>query len=119
MTPIILMLIMACASILGAFGQVFMHKGSTGAELSFSGIVLNPWLWGFCIMYGIGVIINFAVYRMGGKVAYIMPVTSLSYVFAAILAWWLLGDTPNGIIWTGIGIIMVGVVVLGYGASLA
>ena len=116
MIPLLLITIMAIAACLGSLGQVSL-KYASGTPLTFTGIVLNPYLWAFAVCYGIGTIINFYAYRMGGTVAVIYPVVALSYVFAALLAWKLLGETPNAIVVAGICVIIVGVALIGIGAN--
>lgn len=115
-STLLLMAAMALAALFGAFGQLAMKQGST-APLSITGILLNPWLWGFVICYGIGVIINFFAYRLGGSVSVLYPVIALSYAFSAILAWKLLGEGLNGWTITGICVIILGVSIIGWGVA--
>ena len=116
MNQIYLMLAMGSAAILGALGQIFMKKGSAGS-LGIGALLTNWYLWGFVGCYGIGVLINFFVYRLGGKVQILYPIISLSYVFAAIFAWKLLGESISGWTWAGTFIILVGITIIGIGAS--
>lgn len=116
MNTFFLMGAMAIAALFGAVGQLMMSKASS-AQLSVTGILLNPWLWGFAACYGVGVIINFFAYRAGGSVSTLYPIISLSYVFAAFLAWRFLNQVPNKTVVIGICIIVLGVSLIGWGSQ--
>lgn len=109
------MAMMAFAALLGATGQIMLKKSSQ-VEFTLIGLITNWPLFAFVMLYGIAVIIQFIAYRMGGDVSVIYPVVSLSYVFAALFAWYFLGEHIS--IWTIIGItcIMVGLTFIGFGA---
>lgn len=115
MNPIILMSMMAFAALLGATGQIMLKK-SSGVEFTIAGLLTNWPFFAFAILYGIAVIIQFFAYRLGGDVSVIYPVVSLSYVFAALFAWYFLGEHIT--VWTIIGItcIMIGLTFIGFGA---
>jgi len=116
-SQIALMAVMVLAAILGSVGQIFLSRGSTG-NLTVFGLITNGYLWGFVATYGCAVIVQMFVYRAGGKVALIYPVISLSYIFAAFLAWKFLGEPVSAWTWAGAIIIVVGVSLIGYGASI-
>jgi len=44
-------------------------------------------------MYGVGVIINYFVYRLGGKISIMYPIIATSYIWAILLAVLFLGDS--------------------------
>lgn len=92
MGQFVLMLAMAFAAVLGATGQMFMTKGSSSAELTLKGLLTNPWLWGFVGTYGLAVVINFVVYKMGGKPSIMYPVIATSYVWTVVFAAIFLGE---------------------------
>jgi drug/metabolite transporter (DMT)-like permease len=115
-STLLLMAAMAFAALCGALGQLAMKQGST-ANLTITGILLNPWLWAFAICYGIGVIINFFAYRFGGTVSVLYPIIALSYAFSALFAWKLLGESINGWTITGICVIILGVSIIGWGVT--
>jgi uncharacterized membrane protein len=112
MNQFVLMGAMAFAAVCGGLGQVMMKRAS-GIPL----LKALPFLAAFAALYGVGVIINYLVYRAGGSVSILYPVISLSYVVAAFFAWKFLGEPMSWVTLTGIGIIMVGIGVIGYGAS--
>ena len=109
---LVLVAIMALAAVLGASGQILLKIGSTQLSL------INWYIFGFAALYGVAVLINIFAYRMGGKVSVLYPVISLSYIVAAILAWKFLGEPLNTFTLLGIFCIMIGVSIIGYGATV-
>ena len=114
---------MAAAAILGAGGQLMLKFASE--IINFSSIkqvihstVMNPYLYGFAVLYGVAVLINIVAYKLGGKVAVIYPVIALSYIFAALGAWLFFGEQLNIYIIIGSIIIILGVATIGYGTTV-
>lgn len=118
MNQIVLMGIMVFAAFLGASGQIFLKRASDILELSIQSIVSNWWLYGFVICYGAAVVLQLIAYKAGGRVSIIYPVISLSYAFSAFLAWKFLGEAVSIYSVIGIVIILAGVSLIGYGASI-
>jgi len=112
MNQLILVGAMAGAAILGGLGQIMMKKAS-GVPI----MQAVPYLLAFGALYGIGVVINYFAYRFGGKVSILYPVISISYIAAAFFAWKMLGEPVSGWSLTGIGCIMLGVSLIGWGAA--
>ena len=111
MNQFVLMLAMGFAACLGGLGQVMMQRAS-GVSL----LKALPFFLAFAGLYGVGVIINYGVYRLGGKVSVMYPIISLSYVAATFFAWKLLGESVSGWSVAGICCIVVGVSLVGWGA---
>lgn len=112
MNVAVLILAMAFASLLGSIGQIFLKLGS---GKSLSGMV--NYLLMFAFLYGFAVLINLWAYRVGGKVSVLYPVISLSYIFAAFLAWKVLGESISTQTWVGTFLIVIGVCIIGWGAA--
>ncbi len=74
-------------------------------------LISEPWLWLGLFCYGISVIVwILALSRVDVSIAY--PMLSIGYIVNAFAAWWLLGESLNPMKVTGIGIIVLGVIVL-------
>lgn len=116
MNQIFLMLSMALAAVFGAGGQIMLKKATDIMQFSPIALATNKWLWGFAILYGLGVIINIGAYKLGGKVQLLYPMISLSYICAAFFAWKFLGEAVSGWTWAGSVVIVIGVSLIGYGA---
>lgn len=110
---------MVVAAALGAIGQLMLKYASERFNLHDLIIsTLTNWpLYIFVFTYGVAVLINIIAYRLGGKLSVIYPVISLSYIFAALLAWRYLGEPFNG--WTLAGCIgiVASVGFIGYGVQ--
>lgn len=108
----ILMAAMAFAAVCGGLGQVMMKRASSVSLMN-----AIPFFAAFAGLYGAGVVINYLVYRAGGSVSILYPVISLSYVAAAIFAWKMLDEPVSRMTVAGIGVIIVGIGLIGFGAS--
>lgn len=108
-----LILAMVFAALLGATGQIVLKLGTNQQEF----IKMLPYLGGFAVLYGIAVLINIWVYRAGGKVSVLYPVISLSYIFAAILAWRFLKEPISGYTLAGTLVIVAGIALIGLGSK--
>lgn len=95
---------MAFAALLGATGQILLKIGS-GKQL----LQMIPWLAGFATLYGVAVLINIWAYKAGGKVTFVYPLISLSYIFSAVFAWKFLGEPITWTMAGGIALIMLGI----------
>jgi drug/metabolite transporter (DMT)-like permease len=47
-------------------------------------------------------------------ISFIWPLTGLSFVFSTFAAIWFLGETVSGLRWTGVILVVLGAVVIGY-----
>ena len=119
MNQLYLMLAMGFAAILGAGGQIFLKKATDVMQFTPVALATNWYLWGFALLYGVGVIINIGAYKLGGKVQLLYPMISLSYICAAFFAWKFLGETVGGWTWIGTTVIILGVSLIGYGVVSA
>lgn len=71
----------------------------------------EPAFWAALAAYGLSVLVwIIGLSRVPVSQAY--PLLSLGYVVTAVLAWWLLGEALSAARMTGIGIIIVGVVLV-------
>lgn len=114
--PIMLMMVVAAG--LGALGQWALNLASDSFGISLKGTVMNGYLWLFALTYGIAVLINILAYKFGGKLSVIYPVIALSYIFTAFIAWKFMGEQMNAWIWSGTMVIIFGVGMIGWGASV-
>ena len=104
-------LAMIFASLLGAIGQIFLKLGSDKPLVK-----MFSYLLAFGTLYGIAVLINLWVYRAGVKVSIAYPIISCSYIFAALLAWKVLGESISPMTIAGMIFIVFGVSLIGLGA---
>lgn len=113
---LVLMGVMVVAALLGSLGQIMLKRATDVMNGSFFSLLTNWYLWCFFLLYGVAVLINIVAYRLGGKVQFLYPMISLSYIFAAFLSWKLLGESIGVLTWIGSVIIVIGVSIIGYSA---
>jgi uncharacterized membrane protein len=105
------------ASVLGAFGHVVLAKGmklvgavATGSALQRT--LSNPW-----VLLGVALqAAFFFMYRAllsREDVSKILPLTTISYVVVGLLAQFMLAEAVTPLRWTGIGLIVLGVLLVG------
>lgn len=109
--------ILFCGVLLNALAQLGLKAATrvtgplgTGARAwdQALGILVVPSLWYALLAYGLSV----AIWIVGLSrvpVGQAYPLLSLGYVITALLAWWMLGETPNLQRVTGIAVIIFGV----------
>ena len=113
--------ILFCGVLLNALAQLGLKAATrvTGPLIVTDGGVLRrglellavPSLWYALCAYGLSVIVWLVgLSRVPVSQAY--PLLSLGYVINIGLAWWLLGEVPNGQRVAGIAIIVLGVVLV-------
>jgi drug/metabolite transporter (DMT)-like permease len=105
------------ASLLGALGHVVLAKGmklvgSGTAGSALERTVSNPW-----VLFGVVLQAAFFFMYMAllsrEDVSKILPLTAMSYVVVGFLAHVILAEPVTPMRWTGIGFIVLGVVLVG------
>ncbi len=111
--------ILFCGVLLNALAQLGLKAatrvsgplavGDPGVLQRALGVLVVPSFWYAICAYGLSVIVWLVgLSRVPVSQAY--PLLSLGYVINIGLAWWLLGEVPNGQRVAGIGVIVLGVV---------
>jgi uncharacterized membrane protein len=95
------------STLLGAMGQVFFKIGVTGSLTELVAFVALG-----VIAYGASTVVYFYVLSRT-HLSWAYGFTGLSYIFASIIAFFLLGETIPTLRWDGILIITVGTVLIG------
>jgi drug/metabolite transporter (DMT)-like permease len=113
--------ILCCGVLLNALAQLGLKAatrvsgpligGDAGVWQRGLELLSVPVLWYALCAYGLSVIVWLVgLSRVPVSQAY--PLLSLGYVINIGLAWWLLGEVPNGQRVAGIGIIVLGVILV-------
>jgi uncharacterized membrane protein len=111
-------LIALTSIILGSIAQFFLKMGVTAIQEKSKDLtdvlkqgMTNLYLWVGLLLYGLSLLLWFVVLsRMELSKAY--PMVSLGYIFTLILAYLFLGEAITIAKVTGIGLILIGVIVL-------
>lgn len=103
------------ATIVGAFGPIFMKKGSKNFQADIKALLSNYELMLGIFFYGIATII-FIPALTGGELSVLYPFVSLSYVWVSLLSIKVLNEKMNKLKWLGVLIIIIGVSFIGIGS---
>lgn len=98
-------------------GQLLWKLGvGSGFELSVTGIATNWMLLLGFVLYGFSAF--FLVVAMkGGDLSALYPFIALGFIWVALLSWYFLGEVMHVMKWTGIAVIMLGLVFVGVGSK--
>ncbi len=109
MINLIAVIMMLMATIIGAFGAVFLKKGSKRI-LSFNFHLLFG-----VFLYALSVLIYLIALKKE-KLSVLYPIVSVGYVWISFFSKWFLGEKMNKWKWLGIFLIIFGVVLIGFGS---
>lgn len=98
-------LIMVFSAALSAFGQYFWKLSDAHSLL--------PMFIGF-VLYGVGAVLMIVAFQFG-SFSVLHPMQSLSYVFALLIGFFLLGESIGPTKIMGLVLVMLGVVMIGAG----
>jgi len=111
--PLIPILVVIFATFIGAFGSLFLKKGSSSVQ--FKSIAK---LFDKNLMLGIGLFVLSSIFYIGamkyGELSLLYPITSLSYIWISFLSVRFLGERMNRYKWLGIAFIILGVVLINH-----
>ncbi|MFH1174625.1 MAG: EamA family transporter [archaeon] len=112
MTPLWAMILVAVLTIVGAYASVLLKKGA--ATLTLQNVLKLqrhvPLLFGIGL-HGISTIV-FVYALQFSELSILYPITSLSYIWVALLSTKFLKERMNLLKWTGILCIILGVVLI-------
>ena len=117
---IIVLLLVLTAAIMGGVAQVLLKKGMSEVgsisllEMTkqFIKIIFtNPYVFTGLLIYVISTIVYLAALSRG-ELSVLYPIIAVSYIVAAVLSVWTLGEKLSLIRWIGIITIVVGVVMV-------
>ncbi|MFY0688770.1 MAG: hypothetical protein JXQ90_16470 [Cyclobacteriaceae bacterium] len=112
-TPTISILFYVLASFLGALGQYLYKSGADRADGTVAGYLANPRLLGGVVCY-IGVMVLFvAAFKKGGSLTVLYPIYATTFIWAAILAYFVFGTPIKPINMAGMVLLIVGMYLMG------
>ena len=98
------------ATIIGSVGSLYLKKASKHFRFSFSGIFNFELMFGVSI-YFLATLVFISALRKG-NLNVLYPITSLSYIWVALLSVRFLKEKMNYLKWGGIFLIVFGVIVI-------
>ena len=96
------------ATVIGAYGALFLKKGAEKLHRSIHSLLCNWKIFLGILLYGISSIF-FIIALKFEKLSILYPITSLGYVWIALLSNKYLKERHNVYKWVGISLIILGV----------
>lgn len=115
MTSLFAIVLVLIATIIGAFGALFLKYGAEKLTRSNKWTFINKRLIVGVFLYGVSSIF-FLIALKNGELSVLYPLTSLSYVWISLLSIKMLGEKMNFLKWLGIAAILIGVSLIGFGS---
>ena len=112
-TPISSMVMFLAAALLGAVGQYLYKSGSDATDERIISYVMNTRLVGGVICY-IGVMVLFvAAFKKGGSLTVLYPIYASTFIFAALIAWYVYATPIKPVNVLGMGLLVLGMYWMG------
>jgi uncharacterized membrane protein len=105
------------ATVLGAFGSIYLKKGAEELEFNLRKLWGNVKLLYGVLLYGLSSLF-FIVGLKGGELSVLYPLVALSYVWICILSKKILKEEMGLWKWAGVALIVAGVGLIGFGSSV-
>ncbi|MCX6711567.1 MAG: EamA family transporter [Candidatus Woesearchaeota archaeon] len=100
------------ATLIGAFGALFLKLGSKKLSLKFKNVFTNyKFLFGI-FLYGISALFFIGALRYG-QLTLVYPFVSIGYIWIILLSMYFLKEKMNFYKWLGITLIILGVSLIG------
>ena len=107
------MIAVAIATTIGSFGPLFLKKASNKFGLNLDSLFDKNLLLGI-FFYGISTLMFIPLLK-AGELSVLYPIVALAYVWVCLLSVKFLGEKMNPYKWAGIALIILGVVLIGFG----
>jgi drug/metabolite transporter (DMT)-like permease len=111
------LMLVAIASLLGGLGHVVLAKGMKLVGAGAAGSALARTLTNPYVLLGVALQAAFFFMYMAllsrEDVSKVLPLTTMSYLVVAFLAQFVLAEPVTALRWTGIGFIVLGVLLVG------
>jgi uncharacterized membrane protein len=98
--------------LIGSFGPIYLKKASGTSGIFLLAKNKHFWLGVFFYVTGISL---FTIALSGGDLSVLYPLVATSYVWVSLLSIYMLGETMNKHKWTGILLIILGVLIIATG----
>jgi len=103
------------AQLIGSFGPIYLKRSSKRFGLSIKGIFLNKDLIIGIAFYAIGTVLFIPALRYG-DLSVLYPMVATAYIWVSLLSIKMLGEKMNRNKWLGILVIIIGVMLIGFGS---
>jgi uncharacterized membrane protein len=86
-TPLLAILSVLAASILGAAGQFLIEYGARHGKSGVLGFLTNPYILSGMAGYLLVMVLFTHAFRIGGTVRVLYPIYASTFIWAALIAW--------------------------------
>jgi drug/metabolite transporter (DMT)-like permease len=115
MTKLTSVLLVVIGCVTSGYAGILLKKGADKLKFSPKALIRNkPLIFGLSI-YAIGTCVYIYALR-GAELSLIYPLVSTTYIWVAIFSQKILGEKMNKYKWAGIGLILAGVSLIGFGS---
>ena len=104
------------STLLTSTAQLFYKFGAEKLSFDILSIITNFELITGMVLYAIGGILLILSFR-GGEVSVLYPIFATSYIWVSFLSIYFLKEVMNVFKWLGIFIIIIGIVLIGFGSK--
>jgi len=115
MTELWAILLVVFATLIGSWGSLLLKKGAEAFSLNLRKLFSN-----YHVLLGLFLYVVSSVFFIwaltGGELTVLYPVTSLTYIWVALMSVKFLNERMNKFKWLGIVLIMVGISLIGAGS---
>lgn len=115
-TKIWAIIMMIFTTVLTSTAQIFYKTGVNSLELSFLGAITNYWIIIGLVLYAFGAGLMITAFK-GGELSVLYPIIATSYIWVALLSFFIFHEAINIIRWAGIISIVFGVIFVGIGGK--
>lgn len=107
-TPAISIVFFVLAALFGAVGQFLYKSGAERAGGSITSYLLNPRLLGGVVCYVAVMVLFVAAFKRGGAMTTLYPIYASTFIFAALIAWWVFGEPIKPVNVGGMALLIAG-----------
>lgn len=112
-TPVVSIFCFLLASLFGALGQFLYKSGAERTDGTVGSYLLNGRLLGGVGCYIAVMVLFVAAFKRGGALTTLYPVYATTFIFAALIAWWVYGVPIKPANVCGMALLIVGMYLMG------
>ena len=112
-TPALSIVFFVLAALFGAVGQYLYKSGAAAAGGSVGSYLWNARLLGGVVCYVAVMVLFIAAFKRGGELSVLYPIYATTFIFAAILAWFVYGEPIKPVNIAGMATLVLGMYLMG------
>ncbi len=113
-TPLLAIISVLAASMLGAVGQFLFEYGAQHGKGGITGFLINPWIHTGIAGYLLVMVLFTYAFSIGGTVRVLYPLYATTFIWAALIAWIACNQVIQPIHVTGMIILIIGMICMSW-----